>query len=65
MQQASAEGLLHGLEDAAGGIDEDICNHSHAEEEQSEEEFENSIAHLAPAKQRELRDLCIPWASDK
>ena len=65
MQQASAEGLPHALEDAAADMDVDIHEDSCAQEEQTEEEFEASIAHLPPAKQRELRDLCIPWASDK
>lgn len=65
MQQASAEGLPHALGLAAANMDVDIHEDSCAQEEQTEEEFEASIAHLPPAKQRELRDLCIPWASDK
>ena len=65
MQQASAVGLPHAMEDAAADIDVNIHEDSRTQKEQTEEEFGASIAHLPPAKQRELRDLRIPWASDK
>ena len=65
MQRASAAGLPHALEDAAADMDMNIHKDSHTQKEQTEEEFGASIAHLPPAKQRELRDLRIPWASDK
>lgn len=49
----------------AADMDTSRGDHNRKQKLQTEAEFEANIAHLPPARQRELRELHTPWARDR